>query len=209
MNDFSLSSASRTLTSVTSGENNKFSSGNQNSHSGPPHGSYNRNNFGSSSDSSAKENPIQVMTAERREYSRAKGKFDVTMTMPPPPPFNMGNEPFFPEDNYCYGYEPTQEHQWNNDNCGGWVPSGELNQNIFYISSPHLVLMGICYILEFRNLLVFLGFSWFFLVILIGIKELTPGPQQMMGPPPPHMNMNINMNMPPPPSKYRFYTSPK
>lgn len=93
------------------------------------------------------------MTAERREYSRAKGKFDVTMSMPPPP-FNMGNEPFFQEDNYSYGYEPTQEQQWNNDNSVGWMPSG--------------------------------------------IKELTPGPQQMMGLPPPHMNMNMGMNMPPP-----------
>lgn len=138
MNAFSFPSASRTLTSVTSGENNKFPSGGQNSHSGPSN--YNRNNFGSSSDSSAKENPIQVMTAERREYSRAKGKFDVTMTMPPPPPFNMGNEPFFQEDNYSYGYEPTQEHQWNNDNCGGWVPSGMLNQYSFFISAKHLVL---------------------------------------------------------------------
>lgn len=72
----------------------------------------------------AKENVIQVMTAERREYSRPKGKFDIAMTMPPPP-FNMGgNEPFYQEvDNYSYGYEPTQEQQWNNDNVG-WMPSG-------------------------------------------------------------------------------------
>lgn len=65
------------------------------------------------------------MTAERREYSRPKGKFDVNMSMPPPP-FNMGgNEPFYPEDNYSYGYEPTQEQQWTNDNVGvGWMPSG-------------------------------------------------------------------------------------
>lgn len=74
----------------------------------------------------AKENVIQVMTAERREYSRPKGKFDVNMSMPPPP-FSMGNnEPFYPEDNYSYGYEPTQEQQWTNDNVGvGWMPSGE------------------------------------------------------------------------------------
>lgn len=63
------------------------------------------------------------MTAERREYSRAKGKFDV-MAMPPPA-FNMGgNEPFFPDDSFSYGYEPTQEQQWNNDNSVGWMPSG-------------------------------------------------------------------------------------
>lgn len=86
----------------------------------------------------AKENVIQVMTAERREYSRPKGKFDVQAMSMPPPPFNMNNEPFYQEDNYSYGYEPTQEHQWkeqpwNNDNANvnvnvgvGWVPSGKL-----------------------------------------------------------------------------------
>ena len=78
----------------------------------------------------AKDNVIQVMTAERREYSRPKGKFDVNMSLPPPP-FNMGsNEPFYPEDNFSYGYEPTQEQQWTNDNVGvgvgvGWMPSGD------------------------------------------------------------------------------------
>lgn len=85
----------------------------------------------------AKENVIQVMTAERREYSRPKGKFDVTMSMPPPA-FNMANEPFYPEDNYSYGYEPTQEQQWNNDNVGvGWMPSGKINPfklKIFYFN---------------------------------------------------------------------------
>lgn len=73
----------------------------------------------------SKENVIQVMTAERREYSRPKGKFDVSMTMPPPP-FNMANEPFYPEDNFSYGYEPTQEQQWNNEANVGWMPSGLL-----------------------------------------------------------------------------------
>lgn len=60
------------------------------------------------------------MTAERREYSRAKGKFDPMM--PPPQNFPV-NEPFYPEDNFSYGYEPTQEQQWNNESPG-WVPSG-------------------------------------------------------------------------------------
>lgn len=56
-----------------------------------------------------KENVIQVMTAERREYSRIQGSFP--------------NDPFFePEPNY-YGYEPTQEQQWNNDQPA-WTPSG-------------------------------------------------------------------------------------
>lgn len=66
----------------------------------------------------AKENVIQVMTAERREYSRpGVGKFDSA-----PPPFPVA-EPFFDNDSYNYGYEPTQEQQWINDNPG-WVPSG-------------------------------------------------------------------------------------
>lgn len=66
------------------------------------------------------------MTAERREYSRPKGKFDSSMAMPPPS-YNMSSEPFFPEDNYSYGYEPTQEQQWTQDNVGvGWTPSGTL-----------------------------------------------------------------------------------
>lgn len=86
----------------------------------------------------AKENVIQVMTAERREYSRPKGKFDVQSLSMPPPPFNMNNEPFYPEDNYSYGYEPTQEQQWSNDNVGvgvgssvGWVPSGKIQAILF------------------------------------------------------------------------------
>lgn len=61
----------------------------------------------------AKENVIQVMTAERREYSRIQGM--------PPPGFPM-NEPFFETDNYNYGYEPTQEQQWNQQDPS-WVPS--------------------------------------------------------------------------------------
>lgn len=86
----------------------------------------------------AKENVIQVMTAERREYSRPKGKFDVSMSMPPPS-FNVVNEPFYPEDNYSYGYEPTQEQQWNNDNVG-WVPSGikELTPGPQMVPPPHM-----------------------------------------------------------------------
>ncbi|KAG4065076.1 hypothetical protein HA402_007473 [Bradysia odoriphaga] len=64
--------------------------------------------------SNAKENVIQVMTAERREYSRVQGM--------PPPGFPM-NEPFFESDTYNYGYEPTQEQQWNQQEPG-WVPSG-------------------------------------------------------------------------------------
>ncbi|XP_031637506.1 pre-mRNA 3'-end-processing factor FIP1 [Contarinia nasturtii] len=112
----------RTLTSLTTSDNSKYSvPGTTNSHSGPPN--FTNRGF-NATPALAKENVIQVMTAERREYSRPKGKFDVSMSMPPPP-FNMGNEQFYPDDTYSYGYEPTQEQQWNNDNVGvGWMPSG-------------------------------------------------------------------------------------
>lgn len=74
-------------------------------------------------DTPTKENVIQVMTAERREYSRAKGKFEPPMMQPPVNSFPV-NEPFYPDDNnFSYGYEPTQEQQWGNDGAG-WVPSG-------------------------------------------------------------------------------------
>jgi len=62
-----------------------------------------------------KENAIQVMTAEMREYQR-------TGVNQMPQSFN--DETFFPEpENFDYGYEPTQESQWNNENPS-WVPSG-------------------------------------------------------------------------------------
>lgn len=70
----------------------------------------------------AKENVIQVMTADRREYSRPGGKFDASV---PPPPFSGGpsNEPFYDPDPYSYGYEPTQDSQWAPTNTN-WTPSG-------------------------------------------------------------------------------------
>lgn len=149
--------ANRTLTSLTSSENSKYSiPGSANSHGGPTNFSnrgfnappgpifftffsirlfiyyyylmiHNSDNYSILiCIAPAKENVIQVMTAERREYSRPKGKFDVAMSIPPPP-FNMSNEPFYPEDQYSYGYEPTQEQQWTNDNVGGgWMPSGQI-----------------------------------------------------------------------------------
>lgn len=90
----------------------------------------------------AKENVIQVMTAERREYSRPKGKFDVSMNMPPPN-FNMANEPFYPEDNFSYGYEPTQEQQWNDNVQVGWMPSGKMQMSfgIFDIFAQVITLL--------------------------------------------------------------------
>lgn len=44
------------------------------------------------------------------------------MMQPPPSSFPVVNEPFYPEDNFSYGYEPTQEQQWNNEGAG-WAPS--------------------------------------------------------------------------------------
>ncbi|XP_023308529.2 pre-mRNA 3'-end-processing factor FIP1 [Lucilia cuprina] len=65
-----------------------------------------------------KENAIQVMTAECREYSRP-GQM--------PPNFGAqgpGEEAFFHEpEPFDYGYEPTQDSQWGGDNPN-WVPSG-------------------------------------------------------------------------------------
>lgn len=67
-----------------------------------------------------KENAIQVMTAECREYSRG-GLGPMAPNFPPP---GAADEPFFHEpEPFDYGYEPTQESQWGNDNAG-WVPTG-------------------------------------------------------------------------------------
>ncbi|XP_066137899.1 pre-mRNA 3'-end-processing factor FIP1 [Euwallacea fornicatus] len=69
------------------------------------------------SNDTPKMNTIQVMTADRREYSRKPGFPDMTMPPPmsygepliPPPEygFNLELEPF-----YGGGYEPTQDSQW-------------------------------------------------------------------------------------------------
>lgn len=87
----------------------------------------------------AKENVIQVMTAERREYSRPTGKYDGGGGGMGPPPFGPGDG-FFDSDDYNYGYEPTQEHQWINDNPG-WVPSGikELTPGPQMLHGPQMV----------------------------------------------------------------------
>ncbi|XP_014238978.1 pre-mRNA 3'-end-processing factor FIP1 [Trichogramma pretiosum] len=84
-----------------------------------------------------KENVIQVMTADRREYSRKPPVFPDVSVPPPvpnpiPPAFNMPPpgfphpEPvpsyFLPEpDPYYNSYEPTQDRQWGNDPT--WQPS--------------------------------------------------------------------------------------
>ncbi|XP_038120563.1 pre-mRNA 3'-end-processing factor FIP1 [Culex quinquefasciatus] len=65
-----------------------------------------------------KENVIQVMTADRREYSRSAAKFD-SMGAP------FGGPPDFYQheaDYGDYGYEPTQESQWNQESQ--WQPHG-------------------------------------------------------------------------------------
>lgn len=67
-----------------------------------------------------KENIIQVMTADRREYSRSASKFDSPMG---PPPFGAPPEFYHNEPDYGdYGYEPTQESQWNPE--PNWQPHG-------------------------------------------------------------------------------------
>lgn len=68
-----------------------------------------------------KENVIQVMTADRREYSRTVvggPKFEL-----PPPTFPA--EEFYQHENdaFNYGYEPTQDSQWGPDNP--WIPTNE------------------------------------------------------------------------------------
>lgn len=84
-----------------------------------------------------KENVIQVMTADRREYSRKPGFPDMSVPppthglpssfdMPPPPgPGYHANEPapfYLPDpDSYYQSYEPTQDSQWGNDPT--WQPT--------------------------------------------------------------------------------------
>lgn len=66
-----------------------------------------------------RENVIQVMTADRREYSRTVvgNKFEI-----PPPAFVPDQFHHYENDAFNYGYEPTQDSQWGNDNPG-WAPS--------------------------------------------------------------------------------------
>lgn len=64
-----------------------------------------------------RENVIQVMTADRREYSRT-----VVSQPQMPMQFNVPPEDFYHEEqDQFYGYEPTQDSQgWDNQ---GWAPS--------------------------------------------------------------------------------------
>lgn len=63
-----------------------------------------------------RENIIQVMTADRREYSRTVNQPQMPMQ------FNVPPEDFYHEEpEQFYGYEPTQDSQgWDNQ---GWAPS--------------------------------------------------------------------------------------
>ncbi|KAJ8982060.1 hypothetical protein NQ317_001469 [Molorchus minor] len=72
-----------------------------------------------------KMNTIQVMTADRREYSRKPANFP-DLSVPPPTPF----EPFQPEygfnpepEPFYGGYEPTQDSQWGTEPDPAWAPS--------------------------------------------------------------------------------------
>lgn len=67
-----------------------------------------------------RENVIQVMTADRREYSRT-----VVGNQQGPMNFNPGNDVYYNNDEpdpYNYGYEPTQEHQWDQNPAPNWAP---------------------------------------------------------------------------------------
>lgn len=103
---------------------------------------------GSGGNNNVHENVIQVMTAERREYSRPgmppAGKFDMPPPVfpsgpggPPPGPQGgrnnnnqMGGGPSGPiidafADEFSYGYEPTQDSQWGAGHGNpGWAPTG-------------------------------------------------------------------------------------
>lgn len=74
-----------------------------------------------------RENVIQVMTADRREYSRTVvGNTQPNPSMPIQ--FNVPPEEFYHEeqDAFNYGYEPTQDSQWDAQNPG-WAP-GEIKE---------------------------------------------------------------------------------
>jgi pre-mRNA 3'-end-processing factor FIP1 len=71
-----------------------------------------------------RENVIQVMTADRREYSRTV--VGNTQQGPLPIQFNVPPEEFYnheEQDAFNYGYEPTQDSQWDPQQNPGWAPS--------------------------------------------------------------------------------------
>ncbi|KAK9730092.1 Fip1 motif [Popillia japonica] len=82
-----------------------------------------------------KENVIQVMTADRREYSRKPPGFP-DMSMPPPnfeefqPEYGFNPEP----EPFYGGYEPTQDSQWGTEANSNWTP-----QEIKPLTGPPMV----------------------------------------------------------------------
>ncbi|GJQ69679.1 hypothetical protein Trydic_g22252 [Trypoxylus dichotomus] len=82
-----------------------------------------------------KENVIQVMTADRREYSRKPPGFP-DMSMPPPnfeefqPEYGFNPEP----EPFYGGYEPTQDSQWGTEANSNWAP-----QEIKPLTGPPMV----------------------------------------------------------------------
>ncbi|XP_058128831.1 pre-mRNA 3'-end-processing factor FIP1 [Anopheles ziemanni] len=83
-----------------------------------------RRDDGMGMSSQPKENVIQVMTADRREYSRTVVGNKYEPSMGGPPGFGGGPPDFYlPEVEYSDYYDPMQETQWGNDN-GNWQPSG-------------------------------------------------------------------------------------
>lgn len=92
-----------------------------------------------------KENVIQVMTADRREYSRKPPGFP-DMSVPPPaatfesfqPEYGFNPEP----DPYFGGYEPTQDCQWGAVNTPAWAPSDIKSLTPGPASMPHNMPMG-------------------------------------------------------------------
>lgn len=88
-----------------------------------------------------KGNVIQVMTADRREYSRKPGFPDMSVPPPgpgippsfdmPPPGYPGEPAPFYiPEaDPYYQSYEPTQDNQWGNDPVSFIYPSSSYHES--------------------------------------------------------------------------------
>lgn len=85
-----------------------------------------------------KENVIQVMTADRREYSRKPAGFPDMSVPPPGASFDAGDmsmpppgfetpyqgDFFNPEpEPYYGGYEPTQDLQWGTSTHDNWAPT--------------------------------------------------------------------------------------
>lgn len=90
-----------------------------------------------------RENIIQVMTADRREYSRTVVG-NTLPNQPMPIQFNVPPEEFYnheEQDAFNYGYEPTQDSQWEPQNPG-WAPS-EIKELTGMNQPPALIGLGV------------------------------------------------------------------